>query len=162
LIDTATDGDGLAAVEENGWWPTTSGASKSARVDRWKNYYIGGGNNVYISETQGPNGLKALPNFSGIEFTFGITIPKTVEGYNTLAYAKLPFAMGGFYNYPNVQKNYWDSKQLIRYTDGNNWDASWHEKYSWSSATIIKGLLGSNISHGTFSGNRKLKFKTHV
>ncbi len=159
LINTTTDGDGTAAVEETGWWRNPPAGLPDDWTDRWKNYYIGGGNNVYISETQGPNGLIALPNNSGIQFTFGITIPTYIDKVYTRAYAKLPFKITGFSNIPNA--NYSTSYMKAYYvnlTRGNNWSYTFHEKWGYS---YMKGFLNNQTSHGTFNGARYLKFKTY-
>jgi hypothetical protein len=154
LIDTTTDGDGVAAVTEDGWWTATI-----KDTDRWRNYYIGGGNNVYISETNGPNGLIALPNYSGIQFTFGITIPQKTNEVGLAAYAKLPFSIIGFYPMTKIRTYPHRSNQEVKYVQGNSWDASWHEKYALTSQ-YSKKLLTNLRAHGTFDGDRTLKFKT--
>ena len=160
LINTTTDGDGTAAVEENGWWPITAGISISNRTDRWKNYYIGGGNNVYISETQGPNGLKALPNYSGIQFTFGITMPTYIDNIRTMAFAKLPFRITGFKNIINANySDHYMKNNFVSYYEGNNWSKSFHEK--WANSATMKKLMNNRLSHGTWNGARYLKFKTY-
>ena len=154
LIDTTTDGDGVAAVTEDGWWTATD-----KDTDRWRNYYIGGGNNVYISETNGPNGLIALPNYSGIQFTFGITIPQKINGVGLAAYAKLPFSITGFYPMDKIRIYPRKSNIQRKHIRGNSWDASWHEKYARADQ-YSKKLLKDLRAHGTFKGDRTLKFKT--
>lgn len=162
LINTTTDGDGIAAVEETGWWRNPIIGVTYDWTDRWKNYYIGGGNNLYISETQGPNGLKALPNYSGIQFTFGITMPTYIDNIRTMAFAKLPFNITGFKNIPNVNYNdYYMKSTYVSYSEGNNWSNAWHEKHA--NSKTMKELMNNRLSHGTWNGNsdRFIKFKTY-
>ncbi len=153
LIDTTTDGDGLAAVQEDGWWTRSNN-----RTNLWRNYYIGGGNNVYISETNSVNGLVALPDFSGIEFTFGVTVPQRADNRVLQAFARLPFSMTGFSNIASRNNNSYLSNSQVNYINGNNWDFKYWEKYGNQYFTPYK-LMTSNHAHGTFYGDTYLKFK---
>jgi hypothetical protein len=48
--------------------------------------------------------------------------------------------------------------QTIKYVQGNSWNAAWHEKYAPTSAKS-KALLSNPRAHGTFNGDRTIKFK---
>ncbi len=163
IIDTTLDlGGGYAAIEETGWWNYDS-IDTNKRLDRWKNYYIGGGNNIYISETTGSEGLKALPNFSGIEFTFGITAKyQTDTGKAMLAFAKLPFYIDSFLRIPNsylINGNTNYVYTLVNYDYGNSWDYKYHE----SSKILLgatKSLMSNRGAHGNFDFQKNyLKFR---
>jgi len=158
IINTTLDiGGGYAALEETGWWP-----SSNSRVNRWKNYYIGGGNNVYISETQGPDGLIALPNFAGIQFSFGITTKRLTDSKSPiLAFGKVPFSIYSFKSVSsskliNSATNY--SFSQIDYQKGNRWDYTYHEK---NNLYITNKMMGNQSIHGTYnpSNLNYLKFK---
>jgi hypothetical protein len=99
FLQTTVDADGgWAVIKEDGYFNATP-RNNADNPMLWKNYYIG---DTYISETKSHNninGLQALPNFAGIRFWFGITLPtKTFDNimYGHTAFGKLPFTIGGF------------------------------------------------------------------
>lgn len=118
----------------------------------WKNYYIG---NTYISETKSHNnvnGLQALPNFAGIRFWFGITLPSITfdkSSYGHTAFGKLPFTIGGFRNgYAN------------NFTIHNTGQAIYH--YKQQNYTTYTQVAANPRSYGVLGGpdGRDFKFKT--